>query len=76
MMEGSVSKDQTIKGLLEQYPDGFSVGPGGDISKVIAATSHFYLLAQSHPTPPQNGGYLVVEMIPEGNGNEAACDEI
>lgn len=58
-----MTKEQTVDELLKKYPEGFAVGPGGNISKVIVATSHFYLLAREHPFPPPNGGYLVVKMI-------------
>lgn len=53
----------TISELLKKYPDGFAVGPGGDISKVVYATSRLSYIARSHPFPPPGGGYVVIEMV-------------
>lgn len=60
--------EKTVKELLEKYPDGFSVGPGGDVNKTLMASSHFVAVAQRHPVAPPNGGYLVVEATNEGDG--------
>ncbi len=57
------NENLTIGELLELYPGGFSVGPGGDICKTICASSHFAKIAQAYPVVPYNGGYLVVEMV-------------
>ena len=54
--------DCTVGELLEKYPDGFSVGYNGAISRIVFASSHFAAVAGEHPIPPSNGGYLVVEM--------------
>ena len=54
----------TLEELLEKYPGGFAVGPGGDISKIIFATSHFAGVARNYPIAPSRGGYFVVEMVP------------
>lgn len=56
---------RTVEDLLKRYPGGFAVGPGGRVSRTIAATTYFYHLAGQHPFPPPNGGYLVVEMVEE-----------
>jgi len=56
---------RTVEELLKKHPGGFAVGPGGHISRTIAATTYFYLLAKQHPFPPPNGGYLVVEQVEE-----------
>ena len=62
-----INADLTVRQLLEALPEGFSVGPNGDVSKTLMATSHFSGVAMSHPIAPQNGGYLVVEMIDQSD---------
>lgn len=58
-----LSEDTTVAGLLRQYPDGFSVGPGGQISKILFATSHFYAMAlKTHGVVEGNQGFLFVDM--------------
>lgn len=52
----------TVDALLKMYPQGFSIGPGGALGKIVYATSHFTGVALNHPVAPSNGGYLVVEM--------------
>lgn len=61
-----MNEEKTIDELLKKYPDGFAVGPGGMINKILMATSHFVAVARAHPVAPTNGGYLVVEMTNEG----------
>lgn len=56
-------KEKTVEELLEVYPDGFAIGPGGSISKTLIATSHFRAIAMNYPFVVGNQGYLVVEMM-------------
>ncbi len=72
--QGEQMMPDEIKELLEKYPGGFAVTPGGHIQKTVYATSHFSFVAQTYPLPPSNGGYLVVEMTDDKA--EEACDEV
>lgn len=58
-------KEKTVEELLKEYPNGFAISQTCKLGKIILASSHFMALAQKHPLPPNNGGYLVVEMIEE-----------
>lgn len=56
------NEDMTVREILEKYPDGAAISPGGRLAKTLFASSHFVRIASEHPIAPQNGGYLVVEM--------------
>lgn len=60
-----IDESTTVGELLERYPEGFSVSPGGTLNRVLAASSHFAAIAANHPVAPTNGGYLVVEATGE-----------
>lgn len=62
-----VKPDTTVAELMGRYPNGFAVGPGtsnnpGELSRIIAATSHLYMIEQRYPFPEGNQGYMVVDM--------------
>lgn len=56
-------KDLTISELLTIFPDGFTIGYSGNISKILLASSYFTIIAGQYPVAPSNGGYMVVEMV-------------
>jgi hypothetical protein len=58
---------ETVSELMARFPGGFSVGPGtpespGVLSRIVAASSHLSKVVAKYPMPPDNGGYLVVDM--------------
>jgi len=55
-------KARAIGDVLQLFPRGFSVGPGGDICETILATSHFNGLLASRGLEG-NEGYLIVRMV-------------
>ncbi len=65
-----VEPTMTVAQLMAKYPNGFSVGPGtpdnpGVLSRILYATSHFSLLAQTTRGVTQgNQGFLLVDMDP------------
>lgn len=61
-----VSPSTTVAELMQKYPNGFAVGPGtpdnpGELSRVLAASSHFQALLLAG-LPEENQGYLLVDM--------------
>lgn len=46
--------------LLAKYPGGFSVTPSGKVMPIVAVSDNLMTIAEGHPLPPANGGYLVV----------------
>ncbi len=53
----------TIGELLKKLPGGFTVGADGSINKTLLASSWVAAIAENYPTPPDGGGYLVVEAL-------------
>src|SRR5262249_1076141 len=59
-----VNGSYTIAELLALFPNGFSVGPGGEVNKTLMASSWLRNVAQEYPVAIGNQGYLVVELQP------------
>lgn len=62
-----VTPETTVRELMTRFPGGFAVGPGtseqpGELSRVLAATSHLSKVAQRYPVAEGNQGYMVVDM--------------
>lgn len=60
--------EETVKELLEEYPDGFAVSPTGGISKTLLATSHLSAVVGLFPSAGRDQGFLVVEMVERSVG--------
>jgi hypothetical protein len=50
----------TLEQLLKRYPGGFSVSTSGKVYEIVHTTNRLVSMAETHPLPPEGGGYLVV----------------
>lgn len=65
-----VSANTTVAELMKRFPDGFAVGPGepdnpGELSRVLAASSHLRGIVSQYPVLEGNQGYMIVDMDEE-----------